>query len=263
MNDHPLVSIITVTYNAAATLPATLKSVAAQTGCTAGVDYEYLIIDGLSKDNTVEIAGQSSIEGMKIHSGKDSGIYDAMNKGIDMASGDYLIFLNAGDTFHKPTTLQSIVETIRFNNMPGIVYGQTEFVDSERRSLGPRHLTAPRELTYKSFKKGMVVCHQAFVAMTRIAPHFNTAYRYSADYDWCLQCLQHSRRNVYIDDVIIDFLAEGTTSANRIASLKERFRIMCYYYGTLPTIMRHLTFLPRFIKSSKRLNKAKKSYAQS
>jgi len=263
MNDHPLVSIITVTYNAAATLPATLKSVAAQTGCTAGVDYEYLIIDGLSKDNTVEIAEQSSIEGMKIHSGKDSGIYDAMNKGIDMASGDYLIFLNAGDTFHRPTTLQSIVETIRSNNMPGIVYGQTEFVDSERRSLGPRHLTAPRELTYKSFKKGMVVCHQAFVAMTRIAPHFNTAYRYSADYDWCLQCLQHSRRNVYIDDVIIDFLAEGTTSANRIASLKERFRIMCYYYGTLPTIMRHLTFLPRFIKSAKRLKKAKKSYAQS
>lgn len=263
MNDHPLVSIITVTYNAATTLPATLESVADQTGCTAGIDYEYLIVDGLSTDNTVEIARQSSIKGLKIHSGKDAGIYDAMNKGIDMASGDYLIFLNAGDTFHSLTTLQAIVETIRSNNMPGIVYGQTEFVDFKRRSLGPRHLTAPRELTYKSFSKGMVVCHQAFVAMSRIAPHFNTAYRYSADYDWCLQCLQHSRRNVYIDDVIIDFLAEGTTSANRAASLRERFSIMCYYYGLIPTIIRHLTFIPRFIKNSIRFNKAKKSYTQS
>lgn len=77
-------------------------------------------------------------------------------------------------------------------------------------------------------------------------------YRYSADYEWCLQCLQHSRRNVYIDSTLIDYLSEGTTTRHRYASLIERFRIMCYYFGTLQTIMRHLRFIPRFIKQRRK-----------
>lgn len=243
----PLFSIITVTYNAEATLPRTLASVKAQT-CRL---FEYLVVDGKSTDATLQLAADAAIAEMKIHSGRDNGIYDAMNKGLGMAEGEYVIFLNAGDAFHAPDTLQRIADAIMANDFPGIVYGQTDIVDIAGQRLGKRHLRAPRELTLDSFRDGMVVCHQAFVVLRRITSPYNLDYKLSADYDWCIRCLQHSRRNVYIDDVLIDYLNEGTTTRNHRRSLRERFRIMCYYYGTFSTIKKHLSFIPRYLRRRK------------
>lgn len=243
----PLFSIITVTYNAEATLPRTLASVKAQM-CRL---FEYLVVDGKSTDATLQLAADAAIPEMKIHSGRDNGIYDAMNKGLGMAEGEYVIFLNAGDAFHAPDTLQRIADAIMANDFPGIVYGQTDIVDIAGQRLGERHLRAPRELTLDSFRDGMVVCHQAFVVLRRITAPYNLDYRLSADYDWCIRCLQHSRRNVYIDDVLIDYLNEGTTTRNHRRSLRERFRIMCYYYGTFSTIKKHLSFIPRYLRRRK------------
>lgn len=240
----PLFSIITVTRNAAATLPATLESVASQS-CDL---FEHIIMDGLSSDNTVEIARDNALPSTRIVSEADNGLYDAMNKAMALATGDYLIFLNAGDTFSTPDTLQLIADTVMDNDYPGIVYGQTRIVDAGRRHIADRHLTAPEHLTLKSFADGMVVCHQAFIVLRKLAESYDTRFRFSADYEWCIRCLQHSRRNVMIPAVIIDYLAEGMTTANRRRSLIERFKIMCRYYGTLPTIIRHLGFLSRFIK---------------
>lgn len=243
----PLFSIITVTYNAASTLPRTLASVKSQT-CRL---FEYLIIDGASSDETLELAKSAGIAEMKIESGKDKGIYDAMNKGLNMAKGEYVIFLNAGDAFHEPTTLQLIADAIMEDDFPGIVYGQTDIVDIEGNRLGERHLKAPCDLTLKSFRDGMLVCHQAFVALRKVTGPYDLKYRYSADYDWCIRCLQHSRRNKYIDAVLIDYLNEGTTTRNHRRSLRERFKIMCHYYGTWSTIMKHISFIPRYIKRRK------------
>lgn len=243
----PLFSIITVTYNAASTLPRTLESVKQQT-CRL---FEHLIIDGMSTDETLKLAENAAIKEMTIHSGKDSGIYDAMNKGLGIARGEYVIFLNAGDAFHSPDTLQRIADTIMANDFPGIVYGQTDIVDDGGNRLGDRHLRAPEELTLDSFRDGMVVCHQAFIALRRITAPYDLKYRFSADYDWCIRCLQHSRHNIYIDDVLIDYLNEGTTTRNHRRSLRERFRIMCYYYGTLSTIKKHLSFIPRYMRRRK------------
>lgn len=240
----PLFSIITVTYNAAETLPATLASVKEQS-CKL---YEYIVMDGVSKDNTVELANNANIPNARIISSPDKGLYDAMNKAIDIATGEYLIFLNAGDAFHSSDTLQKIADVIMNHDFPGIVYGQTQLVNTKRQRIGDRHLTAPEELTLKSFAEGMLVCHQAFIALRRITGHYDLRYRFSADYEWCIRCLQHSRNNVYIPQTIIDYLSEGLTTANRKASLKERFKIMCYYYGTIPTILRHIKFIPRFLK---------------
>lgn len=240
----PLFSIITVTYNAASTLPATLASVKEQS-CK---QYEYIVMDGLSKDNTVEMAKAADIPNARIFSSSDKGLYDAMNKAIDEATGDYLIFLNAGDAFHAPDTLQTIADAIVANGRPDIVYGQTQLVNANRQRIGDRHLIAPEELTFKSFAQGMLVCHQAFIASRKIAQHYDLQYRFSADYEWCLRCLKQSSKNVYVPHSIIDYLSEGLTTANRKASLKERFNIMCHYYGTIPTIVRHLKFIPRFLK---------------
>lgn len=241
MEPRPLFSIITVTYNAAATVRATMESVASQT-CLV---YEHLVMDGASKDSTLSIVDDLSTERTRVHSSSDRGIYDAMNKGLDQARGDYVIFLNAGDRFHSEHTLQRIADVIMASDYPGVVYGQTDLVDGEGHYVGPRHLTAPEQLTLDSFKHGMLVCHQAFVALRRLCPQYDTRWRFSADYEWCIRVLQHSRRNVYTGDVLIDYLSEGMTTRNRNASLKERYHIMCQYYGTLPTIMRHVGFFGR------------------
>ena len=244
----PLFSIITVTYNAADTLPATLSSVKEQS-CK---QYEYIVMDGVSKDNTVDLAKAANIHNARIISSPDKGLYDAMNKAIDEATGEYLIFLNAGDAFHSPDTLQKIADSITANDFPGIVYGQTQLVNANRQRIGDRHLTAPESLTVQSFAQGMLVCHQAFIASRKIAQHYDLSYRFSADYEWCIRCLQQSKNNVYIPHTIIDYLSEGLTTANRKASLKERFKIMCHYYGTIPTIVRHLKFIPRFLKQRRK-----------
>jgi hypothetical protein len=134
------------------------------------------------------------------------------------------------------------------NDYPGIIYGQTDIVDLNGNKLGNRHLLAPESLTLDSFANGMVVCHQAFIALRRITGYYNLKYRFSADYDWCIRCLQHSRSNIYANTVLIDYLNEGVTTSNRYASLLERFKIMCHYYGTTATLLNHIKFIPRFIK---------------
>lgn len=240
----PLLSIITVTYNAASTVGVTLESVDKQT-CK---DYEHLIIDGASTDGTLHILDNNTSERRKVYSERDRGIYDGMNKGLSLAKGEYLIFLNAGDTFHGTDTLEKIATAIRENDYPGVVYGQTVLVDADRNYIADRHLRAPENLTYDSFQNGMVVCHQAFIALAKLVPLYDLRYRYSADFDWCIQCMQHSRKNVLIDETLIDYLQEGTTTAHHKESLKERFKIMCYYYGTLPTIVRHMQFIPRYLR---------------
>lgn len=255
----PLFTIITVTYNASETLPVTLRSVQEQS-CRL---FEYVVMDGASKDGTADLARHSGIPEIKVYSEPDSGIYDAMNKAMDRSEGEYLIFLNAGDTFHTPDTLQHLAEAIVENDYPGIVYGQTDIVDSNRNRLCERHLRAPEALTLKSFSEGMVVCHQAFCVLRKISGEYNLKYRFSADYDWCIRCLQHSRRNYYLDEVVIDYLDEGVTTANRRASLKERFSIMSRYYGLWPTLARHVKFFFRHRRRMRQEAEARQSISNS
>ena len=238
----PLFSIITVSFNAEKEIEITLRSVKSQ----SFADFEYLVTDGASKDRTLDLVKLYDIPGTKIVSEPDGGLYDAMNKSIRRAQGEYLIFLNAGDSFYDADTLKTIADTAKKNDAD-IVYGQTELVNEKGEKIGMRHLTAPEKLTFKSFRNGMLVCHQAFVARRSIMGEYDLKYRFSADYEWCLRCLKASKVNAYTGTTLIKFLAGGTTAKNHKKSLKERYHIMCEYYGTVPTFLRHLAFIPRFV----------------
>lgn len=236
----PLISVITVTYNAESTLPPTLRSVEAQ---TFG-DFEYIVIDGASKDSTVALA--RACPKAQVFSEPDRGLYDAMNKGLHHARGRYVLFLNSGDSLFDANTLQTYADAIAAAPVePGIVYGQTRLVDADRRYVGERHLLAPENLTFRSFLNGMEVCHQAMLVRRDLAPDYDLNYRYSADYDWACKILKRSPLNVYIPGYVADYLSEGMTTANRRASLLERFRSMRSHYGLLPTLRTHLRKLRR------------------
>lgn len=248
MNDRPLISVITITYNAADTLPVTMESVAEQ----SFKDFEHIVIDGASTDDTITIARKMGTSGIRIVSERDNGLYDAMNKGIKFARGRYLLFLNSGDKFHSSDTLQAYAEAIE-KKSPDIIYGDTDIVDITGKRLGPRHLSAPSILTVDSFSQGMLICHQAFMVRRDIAPLYDTDYRFSADYDWCIRCIKSSRAGdrVNLKRVTIDYLADGMTDHNKKASLIERFKIMSAHYGPMKAIVAHMSFIPRAIKRGK------------
>ena len=249
-------SIITCTFNAQDVLQRTLDSVAQQTY----KNIEHLIIDGVSRDETLSMAhayeakinSSSEPYSIKIVSERDKGLYDAMNKAIQLASNEYIVFMNAGDTFKDIDTLQTIALSVKEGELlPGVLYGDTDIVDMEGKFLRKRHLQTPQTLTSNSFKQGMLVCHQAFYALTSIAKTtpYDLQYRFSADVDWCIRIMKKSEqehralRNVHA--IVANFLDGGLTTANHRASLKERFRVMCHHYGCVSTTFMHLWFAIR------------------
>lgn len=240
----PKFSIITITYNAASVIKHTLDSVIAQTY----TNYEYILVDGGSKDDTVAIAKASGIQFAHIISERDKGIYDAMNKGMALATGDYLCFLNAGDAFHAPDTLQAVVDAIAGEKeLPDVLYGETAEVDDKRNFVRMRRLQAPKELNWRSFKAGMLVCHQAFYARREIAPMYDLKYRLSADVDWCIKVMKRAKKMVNVNATVVDYLQNGISLQYHRKSLMERFDIMSKHYGMLPTIARHVWFVVRAV----------------
>lgn len=286
MSQQPLISIITISYNAASTIVRTVDSVRQQQSTLSGsslseVDkesrsgaprrkigtnlrfddrlaeqtpqtqpreftFEHILIDGASRDDTIQLARRHGVSGMRIFSEPDKGLYDAMNKGLQAARGEYVLFLNAGDKFHSPTTLAEYAAAC--SEGVDIVYGDTVLVDDLGGYVGPRHLSAPEALDADSFKRGMLVCHQAFMVRRELAPLYDLQYRFSADYDWCVKCLKatepsRTRRL----GVTIDYLTDGLTEKNKLTSLRERFAIMSAHFGLGTALWRHVGFVPRLL----------------
>ena len=249
------ISIITVTYNAANTLQRTLDSVGKQT-CRS---FEHLIIDGKSSDGTIEMATRYKKDNPDVNitilSERDKGLYDAMNKGLKMASGQFVCFLNAGDKLHSEnslTAINNIIEDgLQKGSVPAVVYGETDIVDDEGNFISLRRLKAPEELTWKSFKMGMLVCHQSFYANKDVVGDYDLTYRFSADFDWCVRAMKTAKEKqmplVNCHQILTDYLSEGMTTQNHKASLKERFRIMKKHYGWLTTVCCHAWFFVRAI----------------
>jgi len=235
MSTYPKISVITVVYNGEKHIGKTIESVLNQSYSSL----EYIVVDGKSTDGTLKIIEESAGH-IKVISEPDEGLYDAMNKGLEVATGDYVWFLNAGDQIYGTDTVEQMMEGSEGN--PDIIYGGTMIIDEAQNEVGDRRLKPPDQLTWKSFRQGMVVCHQSLVVKRAMAPQYNLEYRFSADIDWAIRASK-SAGSIHNSRLVLSrFMEGGLTDHNIQAGLKERFRIMRKYYGLVPTVLRHFLF---------------------
>lgn len=241
------ISIITVAFNEEKNIRRTIESVLNQTSC----DFEYIICDGKSADKTVEIAKEYKNaffeKGISyvVNSEKDKGIYDGMNKGIDLATGDYIFFLNAGDWFYDNEVISTVVEYATKNQPVDAIYGNLAPV--LRNIVGVNYAS-------DNLYTDMTIFHQAVFVSTILMKKykFNTEYRISADYDVLLTLKDNGHTFKYVDKIISYFSPGGISTLKVRACLKEHFKV-CASHGVKVnkfkvTIKKHLNKLSYFIK---------------
>jgi glycosyltransferase involved in cell wall biosynthesis len=245
MEQQTKISIITIVYNRIHDIKHTIESVLGQ----EFKDIEYIIIDGASTDGTIKIINTYKDKIQKIISEKDVGIYDAMNKGLKNATGEFVLFMNAGDSFFDKNVLKNIFSSEKIH--ADFIYGDTMFVDMQEKEIGLMSNIRKRKLhsnlTWKEMNHGMMFCHQSFIVKRKIAPFYNLKYKLSADIDWIIQCMKNSNSNYYYDKTpIANFQIGGASVQNQRASLIERFQVLANHFGYINTIISHIKIALKF-----------------
>lgn len=253
MQKQPKITIITVVFNGIDLLPGTMQSVFAQTY----PNIEYLIIDGNSNDGTLNLIKENESKISKWISEPDKGLYDAMNKGIEMATGDFLWFMNAGDRIFTNDTVEKMVAT--YTPETDVFFGEVMLVNEKREHLGTRSEVTtqklPKNLNWKSLKHGMCVCHQAFLPKREIAPLY-ALDNLSADIEWVIRCLKKARKATPTNLVLAEYLAGGLSKKRHKEGLKGRYAILQKYYGFIPNIWNHFVIIIRaFLHKIQRIGK--------
>jgi glycosyltransferase involved in cell wall biosynthesis len=242
MNKQPLLTIITITYNAERFLDRTLKSVEnALSQINDRTVLEYLIIDGKSTDSTLAIANRYSAFISKTVSEPDRGLYDAMNKGLALATGKYVWFLNAGDQIYDQNVLALLLPLLE--NDADVYFSDAMFVKDDGTEVGLRSKFTPHQLPqnlkWQDFALGMKVCHQAFIAKKAVAPPYDYN-NLSADIDWEISCLKNSKDVTHLSFILCRYLLGGISVTNHRRSLTDRFTVLRKHFGLFPTLFNHL-----------------------
>lgn len=228
----PKLSVITIVYNNVKDIERTILSVLNQNY----PNIEYIIIDGGSTDGTVEVIKKYEDKIDKWVSEEDRGIYDAMNKGLKLATGDYVLFMNSGDEIYDSTTVEQVFGTAQHAD---IYYGETEMYDDSWTSLGRRRHQIPDKFTWKSFKYGMNISHQAIYIKKSITVPYDAKYQLSADIDWIIKAAKKAKTIVKVEGYVAKYLVGGMSKKRHRQSLRERFDIFSHYYGFLPNLFNH------------------------
>jgi hypothetical protein len=164
-----------------------------------------------------------------------------MNKGLRMATGDFVQFLNAGDWLHAPETLSRLAALVTPET--DVLFGDTLLVDDSRKphglmsELSTRSL--PEPLSWRDYLAGMRVVHQSFIPRRELAPEYRLEAGLCADFDWCIEILKKSRGNVCLHEPITDYLMGGLSKKRHRQSLQERFFVMRRHFGLIPTVLAH------------------------
>ncbi len=253
--EYPSFTVITVCLNPGSKLAATVDSVETQNYASV----EHVIVDGGSRDGTRNWLVANSSRFQRWVSKPDNGLYDAMNTGLSLATGDFVVFINAGDRLAGPETFVELAHLA--GPETDILYGEVLLVDQDRSPLGLRsEITTqclPDQLTWQSLSMGMAVCHQGFISRRAIAPAFVTN-NLSADIDWAIKCLQRSRHTVRAPGVVAEFLTGGISQKHFARAMFDRFLILNRHFGTWNNLKNHFRIILRRLsfQSSARTHKA-------
>ncbi len=237
-------SVVTIVFNGVSEIEATIKSVIEQ----ENVSIQYVIIDGNSTDGTQEIVRKYADRIDVFVSEPDSGIYNAMNKGLALCNGDYVCFMNCGDRFDSMCVLSSISKQIESCGRPGFVYGT--YREKNGKVIPNRNVSA------KWY--GMFASHQSmFYSLSVIKRNhikYDESYRIAADYKFTLEVLAHTRDILRTKDCVAVFDTGGISCTNPDAGLMEveRARREVLHYGMFRSwVIRQLILVARFLKTEK------------
>lgn len=232
-DNYATISIITVVFNAADVLERTILSVANQ----SFKNVEHIILDGGSTDGTLEVLKKHNDVIAYWKSERDAGIYDAMNKAQSLASGNFLMFLNAGDEFVNLGTLAHCFSVC--SPTTEVLYGDTVITDSAGKPLKLRQHRPPQNLKYTDLRYGMLVCHQSIIVRRNKSVNYNTDYKIAADIDWAIRTLKacSSIQNTHI--AISSFMEGGMSTIHKRRGLTERYAILKKHFGTIPNLLAH------------------------
>jgi glycosyltransferase involved in cell wall biosynthesis len=240
----PFLSIITVVFNNLGGLKHTYQSIKSQ----ISTDFEWLVIDGGSTDGTQEWLADITDANMTFISEKDGGLYDAMNKGLKLAKGTFVWFMNSGDSIFSSDTVQLLIGQSAGKD---VLYGETMLVDGNDARLGIRSekttRVLPEKMTRFSMIKGMVVCHQSFIPKRSLAPAYNLKYRFSADIDWVISCLEYASVIHNCHTILSNYLVGGLSAQNQKTGWKERWKIYVAHYGFIYTFLAHIYIAFRYL----------------
>lgn len=230
MNNKPFFSVVTVCYNAGNLICKTIESVLAQSFDNSEFSFEYIIQDGLSKDDTLEIVSgykesfkENGID-LIVNTKKDAGIYDAMNKAVSSANGEYIVFMNADDCFYSDHVLKDVYSSLDLENLPDIIYG-----DCIVKELG---MYFKFRKTFDQIKERMPFSHQSCFAKkeTLIKWPLDLDFPITADYNFLLNCYMNKLK-FYDSNVIISLVtADGVSSVNMFDAFLEACHV-CEIHG--------------------------------
>jgi glycosyltransferase involved in cell wall biosynthesis len=216
------ISVVTVCWNAAATIADTLESFFRQTH----PDKELIVIDGASRDETLSIVRGFACPELRVISEPDRGLYDAMNKGLQIFGGDAVGFLNADDRFHDDGALAAVALALQ---RADACYGDLDYVDRSRQGRVVRRWRAT-PWRKGAFQRGWMPPHPTFYCRRHVAEQvgaFDLRYRLAADYDFMLRALELSDFDaVHLPRVLVDMGAGGLSSAGMGARLRHNLEAL-------------------------------------
>lgn len=214
----PVVSVVTVVRNAVNSIEATLQSVLSQ-------DYpaiEYIVIDGRSTDGTLAVIERYRDRIARLRSEPDAGIYDAMNKGASLATGDWIIFMNAGDTFYANNVLSRLLPQLHGN--ADVICGATEKVLVDEIHTRRFHVATGRP---ENLWRHMPTSHQAILVRREVQQcyRFDTSYKWCADHELLARLHHDGKRFICVDQLICFFDCAGGKARDARLYIQERWRL--------------------------------------
>ena len=243
----PKFSIITVTYNAAASIEGTVQSVISQ----KFKNFEYVIIDGDSNDNTKEILSDYKNHIECLISEKDQGLYHAMNKGIRASNGEFLLFLNAGDRFLNDSVLSEIDSAIS----PKTRIVSADFINIKEEGDYNGQYIKTKACTITNLRKDFAACHQTVFIHRSVVTEYDLNYKILADYKWVVQASLKCKLEsiVHFKKAIVYYLDGGLSAQYAKQNLLERIRLHQEIFGPIQILKNIPNYLRRLLRELKRL----------